>query len=180
MGVLPPHPQFSEQASWKPTSTSPGYSVSISRRRHLPHGLDILLRQPPLHPRVRHLPRQARLRHLLHEAQGAHRGLPVADVLGPELNDGHARVLGRAVVHAVAQVAEPGRRAFGVELLDARVVVRGRDHGAGDGDPVLGGGVLEGEVGRWVAGQVGEFVRVRVGEEEEVGSFALRVGEWMC
>lgn len=74
---------------------------------------------------------------------------------------------------AVAEVAEPGLDAFGIEVLDAGVVVGSRDDGAGDGDPVLGGGVLEGELGGFVLVDVGEFGGVLVGEEEEVGSFAL-------
>ena len=74
---------------------------------------------------------------------------------------------------AVAQVAEPGGRAFGVEVFDAGVVVGGGDDAAGDGDPVLRGGVLKGELGGGVGGEVAEFVGVFVGEEEEVGAFAL-------
>ena len=63
----------------------------------------------------------------------------------------------------VAEVAEPGRRALGVEVLDAGVVVGGGDGGAGDGDPVLGGGVLEGDLGGFVVIEVGELVGVLVG-----------------
>ncbi len=75
----------------------------------------------------------------------------------------------------VAQVAEPGGRAFGVEVLDAGVVGGGGGDGAGDGDPVLGGGVLKGDEGGFVVGEVGEFVGVDVGEEEEVGALALEI-----
>lgn len=74
---------------------------------------------------------------------------------------------------AVAQIAEPCSKAFGVEGFDAGVVVGGGGDGAGDGDPVLRRGVLEGELGGFVVGDVGEFVGVGVGDEEEVGSFAL-------
>ena len=74
---------------------------------------------------------------------------------------------------AVAQVAEPGGDGFGVEVFDAGVIVGGGDDGAGDGDPVLGGGVLKGELGGGVVFKVGEFVGVFVGEEEKVWSFAL-------
>lgn len=64
---------------------------------------------------------------------------------------------------AIAEVAEPGRRGLGVEVLDAGVVVGGGDGGAGDGDPVLGRGVLERDLGRLVVFEVGEFVGVVVG-----------------
>lgn len=64
---------------------------------------------------------------------------------------------------AIAEVAEPGRRALGVEVLDAGVVVGGGDGGAGDGDPVLRRGVLERDLGRLVVFEVGEFVGVVVG-----------------
>lgn len=66
-------------------------------------------------------------------------------------------------MHAVADVAEPGRRALVVELLDAGVVVGGGDDGAGDGDPVLRGAVLEGDLGGLVFREVGEFGGVLVG-----------------
>ena len=66
-------------------------------------------------------------------------------------------------MHAVAQIAEPGRGAFGVEVLDARVIVGGGDDGAGDGGPVLGGGILEGDLGSLVVGEVAEFGGVGVG-----------------
>lgn len=66
-------------------------------------------------------------------------------------------------MHTVSQISEPSGGAFGVEVFDARVVVGGRDDGAGDGGPVLRGGVLEGELGGLVVGEVGEFVGVLVG-----------------
>ena len=66
-------------------------------------------------------------------------------------------------MYAVAEVAEPGGRALGVEVFDAGVVVGGGDGGAGDGDPVLGRGVLEGDLGGFGGGQVGEFGGVFVG-----------------
>ena len=74
---------------------------------------------------------------------------------------------------AVTKVAEPGGCAFGVEVFDAGILGGGGGDGAGDGNPVLGGGVLEGELGGLVVGEVREFVRVLIGQEEEVGSFAL-------
>ena len=141
--------------------------------RRLPHRLDILLIKLPLHPRIRHLPSQTRLGHLLQKPQSANRSFPIANMLCLDLNKRHARVLRRTIVDAVAQVTEPGGRAFGVEVLDTGVVGRGGHGGAGDGDPVLRGGVLKGDEGGFVVGEVGEFVGVDVGEEEEVGALAL-------
>lgn len=54
----------------------------------------------------------------------------------------------------VAQVSEPSRRAFGIEFFDAGVVVGRGDDGAGDGGPVLRRGVLEGELGSFLIGEV--------------------------
>ena len=146
----------------------PGKRCVIARdalhlRRRLPHRLDVLLQQLPLHPCIRHLSRQSRLRDLLHEPQRTHLTLPVADVLGLDLDQRHARVVGGAVVDAIAEVAEPGGGALGVEVLDAGVRVGGRGGGAGDGDPVLRGGVLEGDLGGLVVVEVGELVGVLVG-----------------
>ena len=124
-------------------------SSRISRRR-LPHRLNIVRQELPLRPRVRHFPRQRRLRHLLQKAQSPNRGLPVADVIRLDLNERHTRVLRGAVMDAVTEVAEPGGGAFGVEVFDARVVVGGCGGGAGNGDPVLGGGVLESDLGGFV------------------------------
>ena len=76
-------------------------------------------------------------------------------------------------MHAVAQIAEPGRDGLAVELFDARVAVGGCRAGTGDGDPVLRGGVLEGYLRGGVGGKVAEFLGVVVGEEEEVGAGAL-------
>ena len=65
-------------------------------------------------------------------------------------------------MYTVTQIAEPGGGALGVEVFDAGVVVGGGDGGAGDGDPVLGGGVLEGDLGGLVGGEVGELGGVLV------------------
>lgn len=64
---------------------------------------------------------------------------------------------------AVAQVADPGRRGLAVELLDAGVVIGGGGDGARNGDPVLRGAVLEGDLGGFVVFDVGEFGGVCVG-----------------
>ena len=153
----------------------PSIHPPIHLRRRLPHRLNILLQKLPLKPRIRHTPRQTRLRHLLQEPQTAHRTLPIRNIPRLQLNERHARIVRRAVVDAIAQVAEPGGRALGVEGFDAGVVVGGGGDGAGDGDPVLGGGVLEGELGGFGVGDVGEFGGVFIGEEEKVGTFALKM-----
>lgn len=124
-------------------------SRDISRRR-LPHRFNILGQKLSLKPRIRHLPRQCRLRHLLQEPQTAHRSLPIADVIRLDLNERHAWIIRGAVVHAVAQVSEPGAGEFGGEVFDAGVVVGSCCGGAGDGDPVLVGGVLKGDLGGFV------------------------------
>ena len=80
-------------------------------------------------------------------------------------------------MHAVAEVAEPGRKGLAVELFDAGVVGGGGDRCAGDGGPVLRRRVLECDLGGLVVGDVGEFGAVFVSDEEEVGSFALYNGE---
>lgn len=117
----------------------------------------------PLNPRIRHLTRDGRLPHLLQKPQHTNLALPVANILGLDLDQAHAWVVGGAIVDAIAEVAEPGRRGLGVEVLDAGVVVGGGDGGAGDGDPVLRRGVLERDLGRLVVFEVGEFVGVVVG-----------------
>lgn len=93
------------------------------------------------------------------------------------LNQLHARILRAASVHAVLEVAEPGRRAFAPDLFDARVGVGGDDGFARHGDPVLVAGVGEGNAGLGLALlEVGEFLAVRVGQEEEVRSRAFGDG----
>ena len=79
-----------------------------------------------------------------------------------DLDERHPRILRRPVMYSVTQVAEPSRDALGVEVFDAGVVVGGCDGGAGDGDPVLGGGILKGDLGGLVGGEVGEFGGVLV------------------
>ena len=141
--------------------TSQPSREKVSSRR-LPHRLDIVLQELPLQPGIGYLPRNRRLRHLLQEPQRPHRTLPIRNVLRLDLDEGHSWILRRPIVYSVTQIAEPGRGALGVEVFDAGVVVGGRDGGAGDGDPVLGGGILEGNLGGLVGGEVGEFVRVLV------------------
>lgn len=126
--------------------TPPG---DILRRRR-PHRLNILRQKLPLKPRIRHLPRQRCLRHLLQEPQTAHCSLPIANVIRLDLNERHAWIIGGAVVYAVAQISEPGAGEFGGEVFDAGVVVGGCRGGPGDGDPVLRGGVLKGDLGGFV------------------------------
>ena len=66
-------------------------------------------------------------------------------------------------MNAIAQVAEPGGCGLGVEVFDAGVVIGGGGDSPGDGDPILIGGVLEGELGGGVGCDVGKFGRVFVG-----------------
>ena len=142
-------------------------SINLSHLLHIP------FLKLPLHPIIRHLTRHHRHPHLLEETKTAHRTLPIADVFGREFNQRHARIFGAAGVYAVAQVAEPGADGLAVELFDARIVVGFLGAGSGDGDPILRRGVLEGYLRGGVVGEVGEFLGVGVGEEEEVGAVAL-------
>lgn len=97
--------------------------------------------------------------------------------LGLNLNQLHARILRAASVHSVLEVAEPRGRAFAPDLFDARVGVGGDDGLARHGDPVLVAGVGEGNAGLGLALlEVGEFLAVRVGQEEEVRSRAFGDG----
>ena len=140
------------------------------------HLLDILLRKFSLHPRVGHLPRQRPHTHLFHEPQGRDRAFPVRDVLRLDLDQRHARVLRGAGVHAVPQIAEPGAQARVVDLLDAGVLVGDGGGGAADADPVVGAGVLEGDLDRLFVLEVGELLRVLVGDEEKVRAVPLADG----
>ena len=115
------------------------HSATYISRRRRPHRLNILLHQLPLHARISHLPREARLCDLLHKPQSPNRSLPIADILSLELNDGHARVIRSAIMDTIAQIAEPSGCAFGIEIFDSGVRVGGGGYGAGNGDPVLGG-----------------------------------------
>ena len=115
--------------------------LSLRRRTRLstPHLLQLLLTQIP------QLIRRGRLaRHdPLGDLDGAaHHILPADRVLrrlARDLDDADARVLGPAVVRAVAQVAEPGFQRRGVVLADFGAV--GEDAGAArDGGPFAGCG----------------------------------------
>lgn len=66
-------------------------------------------------------------------------------------------------MHAIPQITKSSRRAPIPEVLDARIFVRARGYFAGDGNPVLRGAILEGELSGLVILQVGEFVAVGVG-----------------
>ena len=79
-------------------------------------------------------------------------------------------------MHSIAQIAKPSFSSSAPEVLDAGIVVGSRGRDASDADPVLGGGVLEGELGGLVVGEVGEFVGVGVSKEEEVRAGALGDG----
>ena len=65
--------------------------------------------------------------------------------LGLNLNELHPRILRLASVYPITQVAEPGAGAPAPDFLDPGVFVAGRDSFTGNGDPVLGAAVLEGD-----------------------------------
>ena len=141
------------------TFSNPQKETHISLRR-LPHLLNITLPKLPVQPRTRHTARQRPHRHLLRKPQRRHRALPIHNVLTLHLDQRHARILRRAGVDAVAQVAEPGAQAGVIELLDARVRV---GHGGGfarDAGPVLRGAVLERDLACLGVLEVGELLGV--------------------
>ena len=139
----------------------------------MPHLLDVLLRKLPLHSRIGHLSRQSPQPHLLHEPQCRDRALPVRDVLRLHLNQRHARILRLAGMNTVPQISKPGAQGRVIDLLDARVLVGDGGGGAADADPVLGAGVLEGNLDGLVVLEIGELLRVLVGDEEEVRAVPL-------
>ena len=97
--------------------------------------------------------------------------------LGGDLDEADARVLGAAVVLAVAEVAEPGLQAGRVVLLDAGAV--GLDGGeAGNAGP-LAGVVEEGEVDVGVLGEVVGLAGLGVCVEDEVDAVVLLFLPWV-
>lgn len=113
---------------------------------------------------------------LLNEAWESRGTLPVGDVVGLDLNQGHAGVLGHAGVYSIAQIAEPGVDTLAVDLLDARIVIGGCDGLARDADPGHIAGVLKGDLGSLVVLEIRELLGVLVGKEEEVGPDAFSNG----
>lgn len=100
---------------------------------------------------------------------------PVADRilrrLAVDLDQDNPRVLGAAVVRAVAQVADPRLQRGRVVLLD--LLAGGfESRFAGDGGP-FAGGVEEGEVDVRVGVQVVGLAGFGVGVEDEVDAVAL-------
>ncbi len=129
----------------------------------LPHSLNVLLHQLPLIASIGHTAHQSSLRHLLCKTEARYRALPIADVLRLDLDKRHTRVVSGTIVDAVAQVAKPGGDWLAVELLDAGVVVGGCGDGTGDGNPILRGAVLEGDLRGLIVLDVGEFGGVFIG-----------------
>lgn len=95
---------------------------------------------------------------------------PVDNVGRLNLNDGHARVLGLAGVDAITKVTEPSGNLGGVELLHEVGCVGDLGGVTSNADPVLGAGVLEGDLALLGVLEVGELLGVGVGEVEEVGA----------
>lgn len=96
----------------------------------------------------------------------------MSDIGRLELDERDAWVVSRGIVDAIAQVAVPDGRGLAEQLFNAGVGGASASD-AGYGCPVLGGGVLEGELDGGGVFEVAKFVRVVVGEEEEVGAVAL-------
>jgi len=94
--------------------------------------------------------------------------------LGLYLDELHSWVLRFAIVHAISKITEPRTRTSAPHLLDSGVVVAAGHGFAGDRNPVLIATVLEGNGnGTGVLLNVVEFLAVRVGEEQEVGTCPL-------
>lgn len=99
-------------------------------------------------------------------------------------DEADARVLGTAVVLAVAEVTKPCLEGGGVVLLDAGAVGL-NGSGAGDGGP-LAGVVEESEVDVGVLGEVVGLAGLGVGVEDEVDAVVLLrggvrcVSDWLC
>ena len=79
-------------------------------------------------------------------------------------------------MNAIPQIAKPSAQGRVVNLLDAWILVGDGGGGAADADPVLGAGVLEGNLDSLVVLEVGELLRVLVGDKEEVGAVSLANG----
>lgn len=94
--------------------------------------------------------------------------------LAGNLDEADARVLGTAVVLAVAEVTKPCLEGGGVVLLDAGAVGL-NGSGAGDGGP-LAGVVEESEVDVGVLGEVVGLAGLGVGVEDEVDAVVLLRG----
>ena len=96
----------------------------------------------------------------------------MCDIGRLELDERDAWVVRGSVVDTIAQVAVPDGSALAEQLFNTGVG-GATFSGTGNGSPVLGGGVLEGELDGGGVFEVAKFVRMIVGEEEEVGPIAL-------
>lgn len=120
---------------------------------------------------LRRLPRQHPLHHLHAPRHHISPRSRIRDRLGLHLDDADPRIIGPAVVGAVAEVAQPRLQLRAVVLLDGGAV--GDDAGrAGEGGP-FPGRVEEGDVNGGVVLEVVGFARFGVGVEEEVNAAAL-------
>lgn len=157
-------------------STIPAELVIGPLGRLVPRRLDVLFHQAAVNACICNLAGQACLSDLLDEADAGRSALPVGDVLGLDLDQCHAGIFWAAGVHAVTQIAKPGIDTFAVDLLDTGIGVVGRGALASDADPVLGAGVLEGDLSGLVMFEIFELLRVDVGEVEEVGTHTFGNG----
>jgi hypothetical protein len=103
------------------------------------------------------------------EEGGGGRGIRT---LALHLNQTHSRVCGRTIMYTIAQISKPSCSTSAPDLLDARIRVR-CGGSTGYRDPILSLGVLEGNVDFLGCLNILEFLRVVVGEEEEVGAGAF-------
>ena len=139
----------------------------------LPQGVNVLALEPPVQPGHSDLARGSRDSRLFHEPHTTHGTLPMCNIGRLEFDEGDAWVVSGGIVDTIAQVAVPDGCALAEQFLDAGVGGAGASR-ASDGSPVLGGGVLEGELDGGGVFEVVELVRVVIGEEEEVGAVALK------
>lgn len=144
-----------------------------STRNTSPHLVQLCLIQVPQLIRRRRLTRDSTLGDFKRTAKQI---LPADGILcrlAGDLDDADARVVGPAVVRAVAQVAEPGLEVRGVVGLDLLSV--GEDAGfAADGGP-FAGGVEEANVDFGVGFEIVGLAGFGVGVEEEVDAVAFLV-----
>ena len=138
--------------------------------------LQILLRQLPHHPRIRHRSRHRRLRHLLHKPHTGHGTLPINHIPGLHLNHRHPRIIRGTIMDPISKVPKPSTNAGAIQFLDLGVGVRDCGCGAGYRDPILGTGVLECYLAFLAVLEVAEFLGVVVGEEVEIWAFTLGDG----
>ena len=122
-----------------------------------------------MHARLGNTASERRRADFLHESQRRGLLLPIHDVIALHLDQTHPWVLPGSVVHSVLQIPKPRRDGRGVKLLDSGILVRRGRRLATDRDPILGLGVLNGDLHLLVLLQVLEFSGVLVRQEQDVG-----------